>query len=220
MYVRYHEVTKRILAVSPNPLKQRRGTVIVEVPWLTHTNIDYLYVDKDGNVQEYLDKEKVNIDNGKFLRAKNRLLQILDKVTTDYIYHYYSELKQQSDLIDKDYCASALLMINSEYTIDQLYKDLGNCVNQILNGETTLEDIINGKDSEEQPHWEQLIKTAVRTAWVKRCKYVYNDLKNQINGAESFAELLSFPDIRFDDINVEGNVFPKYPEISNTSDES
>jgi D-alanyl-D-alanine carboxypeptidase len=101
MYVRYHEVTKRILAVSPNPLKQRRGTVIVEVPWLTHTNIDYLYVDKDGNVQEYLDKElKIPLDQ--FLLVEGSGISRKNRLTPEAIWQLLKAFAPHQDLLQGD----------------------------------------------------------------------------------------------------------------------
>ena len=135
--------------------------------------------DSNGNYIPDLDAEK------------KYYLQKLDKECTDYILSYYPDTKQKSDLFDKEYHAAALLMINSSYNSDQLYKLCGNFANEILDGMKTFEEILSTVPEIERFHWEQLIKVSVRTAWLQRVKYQYYQYKEKIMKCNSVDELHS-----------------------------
>jgi len=136
---------------------------------------------------------------------KQDLIDELNRITSKTIKQYYPSWKQQSDLADKDYHGAALLMINSSYTADQLYKQAGTYANEILDGTKTLNDIVSTLPQQEQPHWEQIIKSAARIAWLKRVKDVYWSVYNEITSKTSKTDL--------EQIDLNSIVFPKFPQF-------
>jgi len=130
---------------------------------------------------------------------KGVLLANLDSITTDYILERYPRIKQQSDIADKEYHGAALLLINPKYTSDEIYKKCGMYANQLLDKQTTLNEVLNAFPEAERKHWEQLIKVAVRVAWVQRVKDVYRQAKKKILAGE------------FVDVNNLG--FPEWEEL-------
>ena len=184
MYVRIKG--HKVLSVAPRPLKPIKGTEVRYVEWLNHTKAKYLYVDNSGEIQEYNHAE---IDKKFLEQQRANKLKELDRFFTDYIESYYPDIKQRSDMLDAEYHKSALLMINSTYTADSLHKTASDYAQKILQGTTTIDEIVASKPDEEKIHWEQGLKSAVRTAWYVKNKYIYHDFKKQILEAKTTDDL-------------------------------
>ncbi len=146
----------------------------------------------------------------------------LDILTTNYILKNYSDVKQKSDLADKEYFGAALLMANPNYTTDEIYRKVGEYANQLLDNfykeiqEGTehcpaiiltkfLDEILQKLPESERFYWEQLIKVGVRTAWVQLVKDKYRKLKEQILNISTLDELKS--------VNITEADFPLFPKF-------
>ncbi len=138
-----------------------------------------------------------------FDEMKARKLVDLSAKTRSYIEGFYPEIKQRSDTADKEYDGTALLMINSNYTLDQIYRDAGLYANEIIAGTSTVDEIIATLPAEEQAHWEQILKVATRVAWVKACKAVHAEYAAILEAATDQAAL--------DAVDLENIPYPRYP---------
>jgi len=189
MWVRYNNITKRILSISPEELSVKDNTTVVFVDWLDHMNLNHIYVNNENEVKPYSEEQIEIIEQRIFNNKKDAVLKNLENRFKEYILHYYPQIKQDSDSKRIDYHESALLYINSSYTVDQLKRDTTQYINDILSGTTTLEAILATKDENEHVHWQQGILSAIRTTWFVRNNYVYDDIKSQIENATNDDEL-------------------------------
>ena len=210
MYVKVNKSTLKVVAITPEKeaLKKTKDSTIVYNPNVTTTNINYVYAvrNKDGSVSVYekITEEKVKTDQQIFLQKKKIHLENLSNLIKNYIERFYPEVKQRSDMADKEYCGSILLNLNTTYTTDQIYKDCANYASQILAGTSDLQTIVSSFPATEQPYWEQLIKVAVRIGWVNQVKQVYRRLRLRIEQATDISQLPYLP-------NEES--LPKYVEV-------
>ena len=83
----------------------------------------------------------------------------------NYIYKYYPQEKQASDIADKVYYETLLRAKG----INNLEQDIVNRTTRFYNGET-IEEIIADVDDEDKVAYEQLLKVAIRTKFVQDCK--------------------------------------------------
>ncbi len=207
--------TLTIRAILRNKPQISNNLVVIDLDTVD-TDPDHFKVLKKGDnitVQELTTTEKSQVDNLKLLQAKQNLLRHLSNITRKYIEKYYPEVKQRSDIADKEYCGSVLLTLNSVYTTDQIYKDCANYASQILAGTGDLQTIVSSLPTVEQPYWEQLIKVAVRVGWVNQVKQIYRQLKSQIEQAIDYSQFPQLPtDIDMVDLQPIDNIFPKYPK--------
>jgi len=154
---------------------------------------------------------------------KNKLYQLVFH-TKSHIESQYPEIKQRSDVADKEYYGSWLVTNvadangNPAYTSDQIYRQAFTYGAQIWYGSKTLSQILSDIQTNELPNlqpagtyggtrqaweqeflfaWEQLIKIAVRVAFVQACKNAYRQTKAQIDQAQSLQELdlIQFPNL-------------------------
>jgi len=152
---------------------------------------DSIVVDEEAEVEAY----------------KKELIENANKIVQDYILQYYPLEKQNADNQQKDYYGTAILMIRSSHTdrepltLDKIYLEVGFKVNQILDGTSTLDQIVSTYPADEQFYWEQLIKAGVRKAWVVKCVYVFRDYVKKVEQANDMetlqnleTETLEFPD--------------------------
>jgi len=197
MFVKIDKETLRILAVSPKRPRASLNTEIIETNNIKTINPLYIRVFRDGNsfvVEELSDEEKRLVDERERKKRLDDTIKLLSSITKRYIESYYPEVKQRSDVADKEYHGAALLLINPSYTSDEIYKKCGMYANRLLDKQTTLDEILNTFSEVERKHWEQLIKIAVRVAWVQRVKDVYRQAKKKILAGE-FVDVarLNFP---------------------------
>ncbi len=149
-------------------------------------------------------------------QAKIAALNQLVRAVQYYIESHYPEIKQRSDLADKEFYGSWLVTNVSDangspaYTTDTLYQRAFTHGQQIWLGSKTLQQILSGLQTNELPNlqpsgtyggtragweqeflfaWEQLIKIAVRVAFVQACKNRYRQIKAQIEQSQTLQDL-------------------------------
>ena len=110
-------------------------------------------------------------------------------LTKDYIEKFYPEVKQRSDVADKEYWGAWLLAQNPTYTADSIYRSAYQSALNIINGTSDLQTEVSKYPQAEQRAWEQLIKIALRVSFVQRVKEEYYAKKAQIEQAQSEADL-------------------------------
>ena len=122
---------------------------------------------------------------------KARKLQELQTATKNYIERFYPEVKQRSDVADKEYWGAWLLAQNSTYTADSIYKSAYQSALNILSGSgaSDLQTELSRYPQGEQKAWEELIKLALRVAFVQEVKKEYYAKKAQIEQATTEADL-------------------------------
>ena len=138
-----------------------------------------------------------------FDEIKAYRLNKLSNRTKHHIELFYPEVKQRSDAADKEYDGTALLMIDTNYTLDRIYRDAGAYANEIISGTNTVSNIVASFPAEEQPHWEQILKVATRVAWVKACKAVHAEYTALLEAAQDRAAL--------DAVDIDNIAYPEYP---------
>jgi len=116
-------------------------------------------------------------------------LQQLERYTPVYIERYYPEIKQRSDIADKEYYVTYLLATNNNYTSDEIYKRAGISAYKIFTGQSTLEQELTLYPEEERQAWEQLIKIALRVQFVQAVKEEYRQYLQMIQNAQTKEEL-------------------------------
>jgi len=152
-------------------------------------------------------------------QLKQDMVNMYTMTIKTHVQSQYSELKQRSDVADKEYYSSWLVtnVVNANsnnpaYTTDEIYKKAFIYGTQIWYGSKTLKQILTDIQTNELPNlnpagtygaprtsweqeflfaWEQLIKIAVRVAFVQACKNVYRQVKSQIEQAQTLQELSS-----------------------------
>jgi len=153
----------------------------------------FIFEDLDLN-----DISSLKIENGKIVKKtdeeilnelKQQKLQQLIFATTSYIEQYYPEVKQRSDISDKEYWGSWLLARNPNYTTDKIYASVYQSVARILAGQSTLENELQNYPETERIAWEQLIKVGLRVAFVQVVKQEYHQLAQAIQNAQTKEEL-------------------------------
>ena len=151
---------------------------------------------------------EVDIDR-EIAKFKEDLINRFNQDIQDYILMNYPLEKQQSDNQQKDYYGTALLMIRKELgqslTLDDIYLQVGQYVNEIRSGNKTLQDILNSLPDNEKLYWEQLIKAGLRKAWVVECVHVFRDFKSKVEQAKTLEELES--------LDYQALPYPKFPEV-------
>jgi len=166
---------------------------------------DLAYVPKGVKYVEFpdldiLDADKLKIENGRIVKKtdeeilnelKQRLLSQLISATTSYIEKYYPEVKQRSDISDKEYWGSWLLARNPNYTTDKIYASVFQSVARIMSGQTTLDQELQNYPETERIAWEQLIKVGLRVAFVQAVKQEHHQLAQAIQNAQTKEELES-----------------------------
>jgi len=150
-------------------------------------------------------------------QARQIKLIELETTTQQYIGQYYPLWKQMSDEKDKDVYGSWLLTKvqdangNPVYTVDGIYEQVRQYTEQIMSGTKTLSDILTEIQQNILPNvqpnpntfsgtqtefeqmflkaWGQLIKAAVRSAFLQQVKEQYHQLRQQIEQATTVDEL-------------------------------
>ncbi len=136
---------------------------------------------------------------------KIELLNELFELTRDHIYQYYPDIKQKSDLSDKEYFEIYMKLHNiDELTFRQA---IAQAVQNIYNTSDFATELSNLQTNFPAPatanpdEWnfaiEQLLKVAVRVSFVQKCKQVYYVHKQQIQNTTTEAELPDLANIEF-----------------------
>jgi len=174
---------------------------------------------------------RLKTEREKLSEEKIRKKQDIESIIKAYIEQTYPEIKQRSDVADKEFYGSWLITNvidvngNPAYTTDSLYKKAFIYGQQIWFGSKTLTQILQELQANELSNlnpagtyggtrqswekeflfaWEQLIKISVRVAFVQACKVIYRRLKTQIEQAQSLQEL--------DKIQIPPSNMPVLPE--------
>jgi len=137
---------------------------------------------ENGQVVRKTDEEVLN-------ELKKIKLKELEEKTKTYIEQYYPEIKQRSDISDKEYWSSWLMARNQSYTAQQIYFLVFQSVAKILSGQTTLNAELQNYPEAERVAWEQLIKVGLRIAFVQAVKQEYHQLAQAIKNARTKEEL-------------------------------
>lgn len=119
---------------------------------------------------------------------KEHILTEMGVQVESYILSHYPLKKQRSDDKDVSGIGGALLELRPDLTMDQIYRETRRQAKRIFEGET-LAVVLQDYPAEERFLWEQLIKAAVRTMFVMRCKEVYRQAVHSLDRAGSDTEL-------------------------------
>ncbi len=139
--------------------------------------------------QEWLAQGNTPEPQYTFAELQSLKLQELQASAKSYIERFYPEVKQRSDVADKEYWGAWLLAQNSTYTADSIYKSAYQSALNILSGTSDLPTEVANYPTAEQQAWEQLIKIALRVAFVQEVKKEYYAKKAQIEQATTEADL-------------------------------
>jgi hypothetical protein len=105
-------------------------------------------------------------------RTINSWIEDKYKQIGNYIYFYYPQDKQNSDLADKLYYEN-LLKSKTDEENNLVYNNLEELVVrkviEFKNGKT-LEEVVEDIPEEDREAFTQLIKVAIRVSWVQECK--------------------------------------------------
>lgn len=205
---------------------------IVQNPKNLPPNISYQEFDVENTNDLYIENGQIKVKTPEqnFQEAKQSKLQDLDNFTTNYIYKYYPPSKQQSDQVDKDFY-STLLIKKFNYTYQDLaqktYDATADIVDQVKTFQEAVQELSTDENGNEltytfrnqtypvAPVWEQLLKIALRTNWVKEVKLIYSQIKQQILQATTIDELNS---ISFDESTFPP--FPSFEKVEEAEEES
>jgi len=136
--------------------------------------------------------------NGKFQKSqeslnikKERKIMEFDKQTTNYILRFYPHNKQLSDISDKEYYTNIIINAGVDYIAAN--KKINTLVTSIENGEITLDDAVNDLIQtftyNDTKAWEQVLKVALRVAWVQHCKEAFKKACDDVNAATTEEEI-------------------------------
>ncbi len=193
---------------------------IVEVEKLEHSLAAYIFNPQTNQLEidpSWTPPPDTPPSTGMTLsQAKTATLNQLIRAVQVYIESQYPEIKQRSDLADKEYYGSWLVTNVSDanaspaYTADILYQRAFTYGQQIWFGSKTLTQILSDLQTNELPNlqptgtysgtrqaweqeflfaWGQLVKIAVRVAFVQACKNIYRQLKTQMEQAQTLQDL-------------------------------
>jgi hypothetical protein len=139
-----------------------------------------------------------------------QMRELLGNKTKSYIQRYYPELKQRSDVADKEYWSAWLVShFPDTYTIDNLYQKFFASAAKIIEATSDLEtevsalkEVTSFADDGEEINYtialEQLLKVALRQGWVQQCKVEYAIKSKMVNEVTTIEDVqaieLSFPE--------------------------
>lgn len=209
MYVVVDKKTLKPRAIyKTDPGYTRRDIDILYDPNLTVTDVELVTVLLQNGQYVIQTKTIDQYKTEKIKEVQNRFRM--------YIERFYPEIKQRSDLADKEYFGSWLVTNVADangspaYTTDILYQRAFTYGQQIWFGSKTLTQILSDLQTNELPNlqptgtyggtrqaweqeflfaWGQLIKIAVRVAFVQACKNRYRLVKTQIQQAQTVQDL-------------------------------
>lgn len=197
MFVKYHKDSLLIKSVTTEMPFNERDYVIVEDPNITTTNPDYIKVYMNNGevvVEEMTNEEKAAVDERKFQQAKVNLLNNLKESVKQYILRNYDQPKQNSDVVDSNYFALAIVQTNDTPITELEVKNKATiAAYSILQGQTTLADYVATKPANQQKYWDQLLKAFIRGIWLQQVKDTFRGLKAQIEAATNMSELPRVP---------------------------
>jgi hypothetical protein len=194
MLLKIDNSTLQIRAISPVKPSLSKDCTIIENPDITTMNPDYIVVWRDNDMvihaREMTDEEKAIKDAELHAIKKRKALLDLIETTKKYIEYFYPEVKQRSDVNDKEYWGSWLLYhFPSDYTLDNLYQDFYESAAAIISKKSDIKSEIANlatvttftDDNEKATYQyaiEQLLKVAVRQGWVQSCKAEHHRVKS------------------------------------------
>ena len=137
---------------------------------------------------------------------KIELLNELFELTRDNIYQYYSDIKQKSDISDKEFFETYIKIHNVDeiafrqaiaQAVQNIFAGTSNFATELANLQTNFPAPATANPDEWNFAIEQLLKVAIRVAFVQRCKQVYYTYKQQIANATTEAQLPDLSTISF-----------------------
>ncbi|BCD59636.1 MULTISPECIES: hypothetical protein [unclassified Nitratiruptor] len=204
MYIKIDDKTLKILAITESVPNKSLGTTIIEDMNITTKNPDYVVVWRESGgikVRERTTEEKAKIDEQKFRQLKTKKLRIFEKETKSHIETSYPEIKQRSDVNDKEYWGAWLIShFPSTYTTDNLYQKFFTSAARVIEGTSdfqteveNLKEVATFADTDEEAKYavaiDQLLKVSVRQGWVQACKAEYAIKSAVAQQATTFDEL-------------------------------
>ena len=136
-----------------------------------------------------------------FKITQKETLKRLQNQTKSYIEKYYPEIKQRSDVNDKEFWGSWLIYhFPDVHNSDSLYKKLFEASAKILEKQSNfqtelnnLQEITEFENEEIEFKYkialEQLLKVALRQGWVQECKTEFSIKKSLVKKATTIEEL-------------------------------
>jgi len=135
---------------------------------IKYTSNGYQLLWQDPRPQPALE---VIAEKVKELEEKKKIEEKIKQCET-YIYTYYPQSKQNSDIADKLYYENLL----KAKGIENLEVDIVSKTKRYFEGES-LDSLISNIQEEDKEAYLQLLKVAIRVAWVQECK---RELKKSI----------------------------------------
>jgi hypothetical protein len=90
---------------------------------------------------------------------------LLESCISVFIYHYYPQNKQNSDLADKLYYENLLKSAG----VANLESDIVARIERFFGGES-IDEVVGDVSEEHKEAYVQLVKVGIRVTWVQRCK--------------------------------------------------
>jgi len=154
---------------------------------------------KNGSFKTIEAEQAINFET-----VKAEAVRMLIEATSSHIYSNYPDIKQKSDLSDKEYFETYLKIRN----IDEIAfrKALAEAVEKVYSGVSDFDTEVSALkqqfptpagDVEWELAIEQLLKVSIRVMFVQLCKAVHRQLKTQIEQATNENELPDLNNIPF-----------------------
>ncbi|NPA64846.1 MAG: hypothetical protein GXO16_07715 [Epsilonproteobacteria bacterium] len=127
-----------------------------------------MFIKKDGKVIGQIDNIQTFLEQTGYSREEIAIVfseKELKEMTEAYIYNFYPQVKQASDIADKNYYE----MLLKAKGATNLEADIVARAERFFGGES-LESIISDVADTEKEAYEQLLKVAIRVKWVQDCK--------------------------------------------------
>ena len=169
----------------------------------------------------------VKYDSLEMEYARKQVVEQAERILADYIHEHYPDVKQRSDMIDKEYYVSTLLEAlaksesNNTSSLTDVYTVIANVAREVYTQNKTLQDAVKellSKWNVTNPHTEiikaveQLLKVALRVGFVQACKNVLRTFKEKLQHAQSPVHCYVLLEQMFDRDNL-----PAFPTIEDNS---
>ena len=139
-------------------------------------------------------------------RKKQQLFETLTIMTSEHIFQHYPDIKQKSDLSDKEFFETYLKINNIDeiafrqaiaQSVQNIYNNTSDFATELSNLQTSFPAPATATQQEWNLAIEQLLKIAIRVYFVQACKNVYRQYKQQIQNATTEAQLPDLSTISF-----------------------
>jgi len=138
--------------------------------------------------------------------VKNNMISKLSNITKNHIERFYPDIKQKSDLSDKEYFETYMKIHNTDeiafrQAIAQAVQNIYNNASDFATELANLQANFPAPATTDIQTWnlaiEQLFKIAIRVYFVQMCKNIYRQYKQQIESATDETQLPDLSTIEF-----------------------